>query len=143
MRIHFAIVSAVHNQEIHHRVDFVILRCAISLGLSNTFYYVLFSNAALLVLLQLPSLSIDGSNFSLWGSGEMWMLLAAQSMAVGTVMVRWVSKYSDPIMATGWVRLKPHFNLSYESLYAESSEMMIIYMLHSYISIFAKKNLIV
>ncbi|KAA3461040.1 WAT1-related protein chloroplastic [Gossypium australe] len=33
---------------------------------------------------------------------EWWMLLAAQSMAVGTVMVRWVSKYSDPIMATGW-----------------------------------------
>lgn len=31
------------------------------------------------------------------------MLLAAQSMAVGTIMVRWVSKYSDPIMATGWV----------------------------------------
>ena len=29
--------------------------------------------------------------------------LAAQSMAVGTVMVRWVSKYSDPVMATGWV----------------------------------------
>ncbi|QHN92398.1 WAT1-related protein [Arachis hypogaea] len=26
----------------------------------------------------------------------------AQSMAVGTVMVRWVSKYSDPVMATGW-----------------------------------------
>lgn len=38
------------------------------------------------------------------------MLLAAQSMAVGTVMVRWVSKYSDPIMATGWVRFKSHFN---------------------------------
>ncbi|RHN68013.1 putative EamA domain-containing protein [Medicago truncatula] len=56
-----------------------------------------------IVLLEvLPSLSIDGSNFSLWGSGEMWMLLAAQSMAIGTVMVRWVSKYSDPIMATGW-----------------------------------------
>jgi len=54
------------------------------------------------------------------------MLLAAQSMAVGTVMVRWVSKYSDPIMATGWVRFKSHFNLSYESLYIESSEMMII-----------------
>lgn len=53
--------------------------------------------------LQLPALAFDGSNFSLWGSGEWWMLLAAQSMAVGTVMVRWVSKYSDPIMATGWV----------------------------------------
>lgn len=39
---------------------------------------------------------------SLWDSGEWWMLLAAQSMAVGTVMVRWVSKYADPIAATGW-----------------------------------------
>ncbi|KAK4278157.1 hypothetical protein QN277_016043 [Acacia crassicarpa] len=55
-----------------------------------------------LVLLELPALSLDESNFSLWGSGEWWMLLAAQSMAVGTVMVRWVSKYSDPVMATGW-----------------------------------------
>ncbi|KAL1370325.1 WAT1-related protein At3g02690, chloroplastic isoform X8 [Arachis hypogaea] len=55
-----------------------------------------------LVLLELPVLSFDESNFSLWGSGEWWMLLAAQSMAVGTVMVRWVSKYSDPVMATGW-----------------------------------------
>lgn len=33
------------------------------------------------------------------------MFLAAQSMAVGTVMVRWVSKYADPIMATGWVSI--------------------------------------
>ncbi|MED6118693.1 hypothetical protein PIB30_005165 [Stylosanthes scabra] len=55
-----------------------------------------------LVLLELPALSYDETNFSLWGSGEWWMLLAAQSMAVGTVMVRWVSKYSDPVMATGW-----------------------------------------
>lgn len=30
------------------------------------------------------------------------MLLAAQSMAIGTVMVRWVSKYCDPVMATAW-----------------------------------------
>ncbi|KAF3444250.1 hypothetical protein FNV43_RR13940 [Rhamnella rubrinervis] len=55
-----------------------------------------------LLLLEVPALAIDQSNFSLWGSGEWWMLLAAQSMAVGTVMVRWVSKYSDPVMATGW-----------------------------------------
>jgi hypothetical protein len=39
----------------------------------------------------------------LWESGEWWMLLAAQSMAVGTVMVRWVSKHVDPVVATGWV----------------------------------------
>ncbi|PIN15670.1 hypothetical protein CDL12_11680 [Handroanthus impetiginosus] len=55
-----------------------------------------------LLLLEVPALSFDANNFSLWGSGEWWMLLAAQSMAVGTVMVRWVSKYSDPVMATGW-----------------------------------------
>ncbi|XP_057971120.1 WAT1-related protein At3g02690, chloroplastic isoform X6 [Malania oleifera] len=51
---------------------------------------------------SVPALSLKENNFSLWGSGEWWMLLAAQSMAIGTVMVRWVSKYSDPVMATGW-----------------------------------------
>ncbi|XP_062150427.1 WAT1-related protein At3g02690, chloroplastic isoform X1 [Alnus glutinosa] len=55
-----------------------------------------------LLLLEVPALAFDKSNFSLWGSGEWWMLLAAQSMAIGTVMFRWVSKYSDPVMATGW-----------------------------------------
>lgn len=52
----------------------------------------------------MPTLAFDANNFSLWASGEWWMLLAAQSMAIGTIMVRWVSKYSDPVMATGWVR---------------------------------------
>ncbi|CAM6099429.1 unnamed protein product [Calypogeia fissa] len=37
-----------------------------------------------------------------WEGGEWRMLVAAQSMAVGTVMVRWVCQYSDPFMATGW-----------------------------------------
>lgn len=46
--------------------------------------------------------NIQSINTTLWDSGEWWMLLAAQSMAVGTVMVRWVSKYSDPVAATGW-----------------------------------------
>lgn len=55
-----------------------------------------------LLLLEVPALSVEGNNSTIWGSGEWWMLLAAQSMAVGTVMFRWVSKYSDPIMATGW-----------------------------------------
>lgn len=56
-------------------------------------------------LVQLTSSSdqLAVGNWSIWESGEWWMLLAAQSMAVGTVMVRWVSKFSDPIMATGWV----------------------------------------
>ena len=43
-----------------------------------------------------------GAAGSLWDSGEWWMFLAAQSMAVGTVMVRWVSRVCDPVMATGW-----------------------------------------
>lgn len=43
----------------------------------------------------------DGG-WSIWDSGEWWMLLAAQSMAVGTVMVRWVARYCDPVVATGW-----------------------------------------
>lgn len=34
-------------------------------------------------------------------SGEAFMFLAAQSMAAGTLMVRWVSKYCDPVAATG------------------------------------------
>lgn len=54
-------------------------------------------------LCQTSSISLDTGSSSLWGSGEWWMFLAAQSMAVGTVMVRWVSKFSDPVMATGWV----------------------------------------
>ncbi|KZL49752.1 hypothetical protein A2T98_10850 [Nodularia spumigena CENA596] len=38
----------------------------------------------------------------LFASGEWLMLLAALSMAVGTVMIRFVCKYADPVMATGW-----------------------------------------
>jgi len=53
---------------------------------------------------SLPSSSppYASSSWSIWDSGEWWMLLAAQSMAVGTVMVRWVAKYCDPVVATGW-----------------------------------------
>lgn len=42
----------------------------------------------------------------LWGqisqNGQWLMLLAALSMAVGTVMVRFVSRHADPVTATGW-----------------------------------------
>ena len=38
----------------------------------------------------------------LFQSGEWLMLLAALSMAVGTVLVRWVCRYADPVTATGW-----------------------------------------
>jgi drug/metabolite transporter (DMT)-like permease len=35
-------------------------------------------------------------------NGQWLMLLAALSMAVGTILVRYVSQYADPIAATGW-----------------------------------------
>jgi drug/metabolite transporter (DMT)-like permease len=38
----------------------------------------------------------------LFHSGEWLMLLAALSMAVGTVLVRFVCRYADPVTATGW-----------------------------------------
>ena len=36
------------------------------------------------------------------GHGEWLMLLAALSMAVGTVMIAYVARYVDPVVATGW-----------------------------------------
>jgi len=38
----------------------------------------------------------------LFNSGELLMLLAALSMAVGTITIRYVCRYVDPIVATGW-----------------------------------------
>ncbi|KAG2500842.1 hypothetical protein HYH03_001603 [Edaphochlamys debaryana] len=49
-----------------------------------------------------PSLPPLAGSGSLMSSGEFWMLLAAQAMAVGTVMVRYVTKHVDPVMATGY-----------------------------------------
>ena len=39
---------------------------------------------------------------SLFDNGQWLMLLAALSMAVGTVVSRYVCRYVDPIVATGW-----------------------------------------
>jgi len=35
-------------------------------------------------------------------NGESLMLLASLSMAVGTILIRYVCRYADPVMATGW-----------------------------------------
>ncbi|MEN9254959.1 MAG: DMT family transporter [Gloeomargarita sp. SZTDM-1c_bins_89] len=47
-----------------------------------------------------PQEWLQGVNW--WGHGEWWMLLAALAMAVGTVMMRWLSRWADPLVATGW-----------------------------------------
>jgi drug/metabolite transporter (DMT)-like permease len=45
---------------------------------------------------------IDQLLTQLFQNGQWLMLLAALSMAVGTVLVRYVSRYADPVAATGW-----------------------------------------
>ncbi len=38
----------------------------------------------------------------LWNHGELWMLAAALAMALGTVLIRFACKESDPVAVTGW-----------------------------------------
>ena len=37
-----------------------------------------------------------------WSHGELWMLAAAAAMAVGTVLCRYATRASDPLVVTGW-----------------------------------------
>lgn len=46
------------------------------------------------------ALSFDWLEF--FNSGELLMLFAALSMAVGTILIRYVTLHCDPIVATGW-----------------------------------------
>ncbi|MGA1626833.1 MAG: DMT family transporter, partial [Prochlorothrix sp.] len=39
---------------------------------------------------------------NLFSNGQWLMLMAALSMAVGTILSRYVSRHCDPVMATGW-----------------------------------------
>ena len=39
---------------------------------------------------------------NLWSNGEGWMLAAAIAMALGTVLIRFCCRKSDPIAVTGW-----------------------------------------
>ncbi|MGH2415951.1 MAG: DMT family transporter [Microcystaceae cyanobacterium] len=56
----------------------------------------------ILNLFQAQSLSLSFSWQNLLTSGELLMLLASLSMAIGTVTIRFVSRYADPVVATGW-----------------------------------------
>ena len=56
----------------------------------------------ILNLLQKKPITIAGSWQNLFASGEWLMLLAALSMAVGTILIRYVCRYTDPVVATGW-----------------------------------------
>jgi EamA-like transporter family len=60
---------------------------------------------------------------ALWDNGQLMMLLAAQCMAAGTLMVPWVTRYVDPVMATGWHMLLGGVPLVTLSAVTERSEL--------------------
>jgi drug/metabolite transporter (DMT)-like permease len=62
--------------------------------------------------------------WSLWDSGEWWMLCAAQAMAVGTVLVPWVARYADPVQATGWHLLLGGLPLAALAVVREGPELV-------------------
>ena len=45
---------------------------------------------------------VDLNWLGLFDNGEWLMLLASLSMAIGTVMIPYVSRHADPVVATGW-----------------------------------------
>lgn len=56
-------------------------------------------------LFQGDGLPVSASSLTwenLWQSGELLMILAALSMSFGTIIIRVVKKYVDPVVATGW-----------------------------------------
>ena len=53
-------------------------------------------------LFEMSSLSFNFNGVELLKSGELLMLCASLSMAAGTVCIRFVSRYADPVVATGW-----------------------------------------
>ncbi|MEM6838007.1 MAG: DMT family transporter [Cyanobacteria bacterium P01_C01_bin.120] len=57
---------------------------------------------------------------SLFDQGEWLMLMAALSMAVGTILIRYVSRHADPVVATGWHMVVGGLPLAGLSLWGEA-----------------------
>jgi drug/metabolite transporter (DMT)-like permease len=68
--------------------------CGISLiGLPQQWFIQLF---------QGETLALSFNWLDLFNNGQWLMLLASLSMAMGTITIRFVSRYTDPVVATGW-----------------------------------------
>jgi hypothetical protein len=65
----------------------------------------------------------SGAQGPWYENGQLLMLLAAQSMAVGTLMVPWVTRFVDPVMATGWHMILGGLPLVGLSLATEQAEL--------------------
>ncbi len=59
---------------------------------------------------------------ALFDRGEWLMVLAALSMAVGTVLIRFIVKYADPVVATAWHMILGGIPLAIGSLLWESNQ---------------------
>lgn len=60
--------------------------------------------------------AVDLNWLGLFDNGEWLMLLASLSMALGTVMIPYISRHTDPVVATGWHMIiggAPLFSLSW------------------------------
>jgi drug/metabolite transporter (DMT)-like permease len=55
-------------------------------------------------------------------NGEWLMLLAALSMAIGTILIRYVCRYCDPLVATGWHMIIGGIPLFFGSAWQESGQ---------------------
>jgi drug/metabolite transporter (DMT)-like permease len=67
----------------------------------------------------------SASQFDLTGlatRGEWLMLLAALSMAVGTILIPFITKHVDPVVATGWHMIIGGMPLAIGSFYLESDQ---------------------
>ncbi|MEO1297358.1 MAG: DMT family transporter [Cyanobacteria bacterium J06636_16] len=69
------------------------------LGLPDAWLISLFQGNFTLAEIPADSLALVRLLFD---QGEWLMLMAALSMAVGTVLIRYVSQHADPVVATGW-----------------------------------------
>ncbi|MFM2302974.1 MAG: hypothetical protein RLZZ135_377 [Cyanobacteriota bacterium] len=58
----------------------------------------------------------------LFDRGEWLMILAALSMAIGTVLIRFIVKYADPVVAVGWHMIIGGIPLTIGSLLWESHQ---------------------
>ena len=56
---------------------------------------------------------------ALFQQGEWLMLMAALSMAIGTILIRFVARHTDPVVATGWHMIIGAIPLSVASLMFE------------------------
>ncbi len=73
------------------------------IGLPDEWFYQLFSLSPQEILQILTAIFPPSTPWPIFQpSGEGFMLLASLSMAIGTVLIRFVCREADPVVATGW-----------------------------------------